>query len=336
MEKISIIVPVYNEELYIRQCIESLINQTYKNLEIIIINDGSVDQSLNICDKLSQKDNRIRLFSQGNSGVSTARNHGLDVATGEFIFFLDGDDAIHPFLIEKLFWLTKKYNTYLSMCNCRKVDNCQMEKFINEVPKNKNRYQCLIGDKAESEEWFHIKYPNALTGIGGKMIRRKFIGDLRFDETLNYGEDTLFMYRLICKQPRIAYSNLKWYYYRQHIKSVTHSDNVKMAERYFKSTKIIRDSEYEKGNIGFALYWEKWLLQQMEKSFCLMKKMKKREEWKFLKNLAMSEIFHPLFYKIEIREIRLFLICFLCHPLFKIEHQGLRECFWELKKDKGL
>ena len=330
-EKVSVIISMYNEELYIKSCIKSIINQSYQSLEIIIVDDGSTDQSVEISRKLSLYDERFKLLCRDHIGISAARNCGLDIATGEFVFFIDGDDIIHPCLIEKLVLQMKTYHTDLSICSCRKVDNHQMEKMIMEVPDDKAGSSCLLGDRAESEEWFHIKFPNMLAGIGGKMIRRKFIGDLRFNEELIYGEDTLFMYHLICKHPKIAYSNLKWYYYRQHIKSITHSDGVKMDERYFKSTKIIRDSEYEKGNIDYALYWEKWLLKQMEKSFYLMKKLNKKEEWNHLKKSAILERFHPLFYKIEKQEIFLFWICFLFHPLFKIKYQGLKNYFKELK-----
>ena len=84
MEKVSIIIPIYNEEAYIRQSLKSVMRQTYKKLEIIVINDGSTDQSLHICNELSQNDERIFVFSQINTGVSTARNRGIDIATGEY------------------------------------------------------------------------------------------------------------------------------------------------------------------------------------------------------------------------------------------------------------
>ena len=91
---ISVIVPVYNVEEYLDRCIESIVNQTYKNLEILLIDDGSTDNSYNICDKWAKKDNRIKVVHKENGGVSSARNVGLDVATGDYIGFVDSDDYI--------------------------------------------------------------------------------------------------------------------------------------------------------------------------------------------------------------------------------------------------
>ena len=100
--KVSVIVPVYNVEKYVGKCIESIINQTYTNLEILINNDGSTDNSYKICESYAAKDYRIRLLTQENSGVSVCRNNMLDVATGYYIIFVDSDDWIHPEHVERL------------------------------------------------------------------------------------------------------------------------------------------------------------------------------------------------------------------------------------------
>ena len=101
-DKISVIIPVYNTELYLRRCLESVINQTYTNLQIIIIDDGSTDNSLKICTEYAQNDNRLIVYSQNNSGVSAARNKGLDMATGDYIAFVDSDDFIENDMFAKL------------------------------------------------------------------------------------------------------------------------------------------------------------------------------------------------------------------------------------------
>ena len=103
MRKISIIVPVYQAEKYISKCIESIINQTYKNLEIILIDDGSMDSSGEICDRYGERDQRIVVVHNPNKGVSAARNCGLDIATGDYITFVDSDDWIHPRYLEFLY-----------------------------------------------------------------------------------------------------------------------------------------------------------------------------------------------------------------------------------------
>ena len=105
---ISIIVPIYNVELYLEKCIESIINQTYKDIEVILINDGSTDKSGIICDKYAKIDDRIIVLHKENGGVSSARNKGLDIAKGDYIAFVDPDDYIEPNMYEEMFWDYKK------------------------------------------------------------------------------------------------------------------------------------------------------------------------------------------------------------------------------------
>ena len=114
--EISIIVPVYNVEKYLSQCIESIINQNYKNIEIILVNDGSTDKSGDICDSYSLKDNRIKVIHKKNEGVSIARNTGLKVATGEYIAFVDGDDFVHEYIYTKLINIINNSKYDLVMC----------------------------------------------------------------------------------------------------------------------------------------------------------------------------------------------------------------------------
>ena len=114
-ELISIVVPVYNAENYLEKCINSIIGQTYRNLEIILIDDGSNDNSLSICEKFALQDNRIKVFHQNNGGVASARNKGLSEASGEFIAWVDSDDSIEPEYIEKLYDAVKEYNADISI-----------------------------------------------------------------------------------------------------------------------------------------------------------------------------------------------------------------------------
>ncbi len=120
---ISVIVPVYNVELYLEQCLNSIINQTYKNLEIILVNDGSTDNSGVICDLYANIDNRIIVIHKDNGGVSSARNAGLNVAKGNFIGFVDPDDWIADDMYEKLYLNIQNFNANISVCEFRKVMN---------------------------------------------------------------------------------------------------------------------------------------------------------------------------------------------------------------------
>ena len=120
MKKVSVIIPMYNSENYIGQCIRSVTDQTYRNLEIIVVDDGSTDEGARVCAELMETDARIRLCRQENRGVSAARNHGIQAATGEYVFFLDSDDAIHPLLLGELLGRAEENNAQLAFCGYRK------------------------------------------------------------------------------------------------------------------------------------------------------------------------------------------------------------------------
>ena len=120
-EKITIVVPIYNAEKYLERCIKSILDQTYENLEIILVNDGSTDKSLEICEKFKAEDNRIIIINKENGGVSSARNKGIDAATGKFIIFIDADDYIEKEMFEVLEEDLFKNNVDISMCGFRTV-----------------------------------------------------------------------------------------------------------------------------------------------------------------------------------------------------------------------
>ena len=191
--KVSIIIPLFNSELYIGACIQSVLKQTYGNWEIIMVDDGSTDKSFSIGKDLSLSDERIRFFHQEHKGVSAARNLALDQALGEYVFFLDSDDAIHPCLLEQYIWAAEQNQAQMVMCDFRKLKTKQMGKVLQEAEKYEGKVEWRIGEKNETEEWFHLKYLRQISGIGGKMIARDLVEELRFDEKLHFGEDTLFL-----------------------------------------------------------------------------------------------------------------------------------------------
>ena len=119
---ISVIVPVYNVEKYLRQCLDSIVAQTYRDLEIILVDDGSIDASGAICDEYAVRDSRIKVVHQPNRGLSSARNTGLDLVSGEYTFFIDSDDWIHEKALERLLLAQAKTNADLVLCNYQRVD----------------------------------------------------------------------------------------------------------------------------------------------------------------------------------------------------------------------
>ena len=135
-DKISIIVPVYNVEKYLSECLDSIINQSYKNIEIILINDGSTDSSLEICQKYQKNDKRIKLISQANKGLSISRNNGMKIATGKYIMFVDSDDIIHSRMIEVLYKEIKNNKCQMAVCKFKLfVDKFEEKKFYTMFRK---------------------------------------------------------------------------------------------------------------------------------------------------------------------------------------------------------
>ena len=128
-KKVSIIVPVYNVSNYLPSCLDTLINQTYRNIEIILIDDNSTDNSLEICNKYKEKDPRIIVIHKENGGAASARNYGLNIYTGEYVSFVDSDDYIELNYIEKLVSMLEKYNADISVCSFFDVKNTNVKAF---------------------------------------------------------------------------------------------------------------------------------------------------------------------------------------------------------------
>lgn len=214
--EISIIVPVYNASRYLRECIESVLTQSFKDFELILVNDGSTDDSLDICKKYEKSDGRIIVVSQANAGVSKARNRGLDVARGEWITFADADDY---YLGDALFTLYKRAmqtGSDLVLANALKLKNgklSELHKLKNEVLPN------AIMSIKHFALWGYLLNAN---------IIRKY--RLRFIEGLAYSEDRLFIYQMARYCKTIAFCNKPIYVYRINDTSVCSSqDGVRKA-----------------------------------------------------------------------------------------------------------
>lgn len=211
MKLVSVIVPIYNVEDYISDCIESIINQTYTDLEILLIDDGSTDNSSRICDEYAQNDSRIKVFHKKNNGVSAARNFGLDIAIGEYIIFVDSDDCININFIKILassfddnidIVIADYYDSYNEKINFYE-NVCKKD---NQIIKINSNFDCTE------------KY--AKMNVWGNMYKRTLIENLRFDENLSIGEDTLFHYMVLNKSKYINYIHTQLYYYRHRETSV--------------------------------------------------------------------------------------------------------------------
>ncbi len=203
---ISIIVPVYNVELYLEKCVESLLNQTYENIEIILIDDGSNDNCGKICDELQLKDKRIKVIHQKNAGVSKARNVGLEIATGKYITFVDSDDFVDKDYLQILYSNLVTFGADLSICSFTKLT-----KKNNHLKKNYNKYYIDSADAIKG-----IFDDNSINGyIWCKLYKKDLINGIKFEHEIKVCEDLLFVINYLKNTNKIVYSCDELYYYRQ-------------------------------------------------------------------------------------------------------------------------
>lgn len=212
--KVSVIIAIYNAEKYIEKTIKSVINQTYKELEIILINDGSTDESSNICKKLQNQDGRIIIKNQKNKGVSEARNVGKTIATGEYIIFIDSDDILLSSMIETLVNNIEKQNADISICGYKLVYE-NGKTIENRIPG-----QELIMNK---EEALKVLFSGKSFGISlwDKLIRRNIIENIEFEKNRTINEDKYFLFKAIENSNKVYLKNEGLYLYMQRPKSLS-------------------------------------------------------------------------------------------------------------------
>lgn len=226
-EKISVIIPAYNASNSIKKCIDSILSQTYKSLEIIIINDGSKDNTLEIMQEYEKKDSRIRIINKGNSGVASTRNLGINTSTGNYLMFIDSDDYIENNYIEKMYTelLDNNCDVAISGMTCCKESG----QIIKKVSYKNNSTD--------------LKFENIITEIINKLtfcsacktlIKKSIIIDnkILFNEKLKYCEDMLFSFTTLKKAKKIRYVNNVGYYYVYNENSATNKTNLEAIHKY--------------------------------------------------------------------------------------------------------
>lgn len=221
---ISVIVPVYNVEQYLNKCIDSIINQTYKNLEIILVNDGSTDNSSIICDEYANKDRRIKVIHKSNGGLSDARNAGIDAAKGKYIGFIDSDDWVEIDMYSKLYSIASKENVDIAQCDFIRTYS-EDEKIYN----NTNEVIKLYTGIEMLEQLYKNKYVKNIL-IWNKIYKRELFDNIRFPKGKIH-EDEFTTHKLFFISKRVVDINLPMVYYRQREGSITNSKfNIKRLE----------------------------------------------------------------------------------------------------------
>ncbi len=218
---ISVIIPIYNTEKYLERCIESALTQTYKNIEIICINDGSNDNSQAILEEFSKTDSRIKIVTQKNQGQSVARNNGVKISTGEFIFFLDSDDAIHKRCLELLISAIDEFKTQIAFNTGIAKLKTNSDETISDIKAQciENPLEKLVTNKRFASPW-------------NKLYKRDLVVQIPFTPNI-YFEDWVFNCCIFSKVEKCAVINAPAYFYEQGNASTTRSSfNAKKAKSY--------------------------------------------------------------------------------------------------------
>lgn len=241
---ISIVIPVYNAEKYLGGCLNSIQNQTYKNFEVILVNDGSIDHSETICKEFVEVDTRFRYFLKVNGGASSARNFGLDHVTGDFITFIDADDWVDENHLEVLINNIKGNNSDMAVSSIKKFDNVSSFEF--RVYSNQEKY--LLNYNKLNREEFLVILPKLIHASNSykiavsKLFKKELVSDVRFDESIIYGEDLEFFFKLYVNINSISYVDEVTYIYRLH----DESSSSKFGQLHMEQELAIYKKMYEK------------------------------------------------------------------------------------------
>lgn len=253
--KVSIIVPVYNICEYIERCLISLCGQTLTEIEIICINDGSTDESLNILMAYAAKDNRIQIINQENMGVSSARNRGLDLARGEYISFVDGDDYLETFALEELYCFAKQNNADAVIFGANIINDFpELPSWIRKTTNPKNSFYPEFDPRVLFEETGSRPY------IWSHFVNRKIIEEhaFRMNEQIKIGEDQLFALCYLPFAKNIFFIEKKYYNYLYgRTNSATCIFDAKIENKFEIHIKLI--------SIVIAFYKKQKLLKKMDK-----------------------------------------------------------------------
>lgn len=249
MDLISVIVPIYNVEAYLRRCIDSILCQTYKNIEIVLIDDGSTDNSPSICEDYKKIDKRVKTIHKENGGLSSARNRGIDEAHGQYLCFIDSDDVISQDYVSYLYSLCKDYK-----CDIAAGEFVTFSDNVVFSTPCGNDVRILNGRQA-TKELLGINYVSATIACN-KLYRREVFSSLRFPEGL-INEDEAIAYRALTNVTRVVFSNAIIYGYYQRENSITKTQFSLRNFDYLKIAKKRADYFRESGDIELYHLFEK-------------------------------------------------------------------------------
>lgn len=249
---ISVIVPVYKVELYLDRCVQSIVNQTYRNLEIILVDDGSPDNCPQMCDVWAERDSRIKVIHKVNGGVSSARNIGLDISKGKYICFVDSDDWVLPSFVEHMLISAEHWNVPIAICRMRIVDT------EGGGSDDDNDVLCReINNKMAMTDL--IEGGVVKGGACDKLYRRDILEGVRFPLGRRH-EDEFFTHRVVIKAERLVFVDTELYCYLQQNGSFMHTITIAhldMLDAMLERLELLREvypDLYHKGKISICKY----------------------------------------------------------------------------------
>lgn len=217
---ISILIPAYNAAAFLPQCLDSVLNQTYEDLQVVIVDDGSRDDTFDVCQEYASADSRVEAFHQENQGVAATRNALLEKVRGDYVLFVDADDWIESDMVEYLISLATKYDSGMVMC----------DRVINDATPSieEPKIRILSQEKAIRDFLYHDYFVGSLCN---KLFKSGLLHGERFRDGISYGEDALFCWGLLQKMQRVVVSDKQLYHYRMNTGSISHQsfDAKKMS-----------------------------------------------------------------------------------------------------------
>lgn len=311
---ISVIVPVFNSYEYLRNCIESILNQTYKKIELILVDDGSDDGSSEICDSYKNKDKRVVVIhKKKNEGASEARNTGIKHVKGSYIMFVDNDDYININIIEILLSKIKKYNADISICNYKKV--YEYKDFLCREKSDKAEEKIYTGRDAVSQIYSDKRVE--FTVIWNKLYKKELIINEKF---FGIHEDERFTYRILYKAKKIVYIESQLYYYMYRKGSISRNMSLKNYKCIGNMLEERVEFFKDKGEIELLKETEYLILNNIINQYFLEDKNTRKELFeKYKRNLKINEKEMKEHKKIFSKKRHLRLRMFYFNPLLYIK-----------------
>lgn len=308
MSEISIVVPVYNVEEYLRRCVDSILAQTYSDFELILVDDGSPDNSGKICDEYAKLDERITVIHRPNGGLSVARNTGIDWcdenSNSKWITFIDSDDWIHPKYLESLLEAAEKTNLNISVCMPYTTNSYEI---FNFTPTKEITTQ--------SPEDYFCNFIIEATVAWGKLYLRKLFDGIRYPQGRLH-EDMYITHVILFRECKIAILNDRLYYYFENVNGITHQKSSKRTKdmrdgchvrlEYFKSNGFMKAYTYEVNSVGYlvdelAMIKERGILSEKARLRKTQRKLRialHREQTDFKNKIWVYELAYPKMMKL--------------------------------------